>query len=72
MLYLANLGCLATKVIISAQDNTKAMAAKCLFKLHGSFKAESGTHKITPTNTIKSPSIQFSGVKMYLFNETLI
>ena len=72
MLYWANLGCLATKVIISAQDKTKEMAAKCLLVWQGSSKDESGAQRIMPTKIISKPSSQFSGVKMYLFKDTLI
>jgi hypothetical protein len=49
MLYCANFGCLAIKVIISAHDKTNEIAAKCLFVWHGVSKAESGIHKIIPT-----------------------
>ena len=49
MLSLANLGCLATNVIISAHAKTNEMAAKCLFKVHGFSNDESGTHRIIPT-----------------------
>ena len=72
MLYWANLGCLATKVIISAQESTKEMAAKCLFSWHGSSKLVSGTQSMIQTKIISSPSSQFSGVKMYLLRDTLI
>jgi hypothetical protein len=53
-LYCANFGCLATKVIISAQDKTNAIAAKCLFVWHGVSKAESGIHKIIPTEKVNA------------------
>ena len=49
MLSLANLGCLATNVIISAHANTNEIAAKCLFKVHGFSNEESGIHRIIPT-----------------------
>ena len=49
MLSLANLGCLATNVIISAHAKTNEIAARCLFKVQGFSNEESGIHRIIPT-----------------------
>ena len=70
--HLASLGCLAIKVISSAQDRIIAVAARFLFTLQGSFMESSGTHKMTPIRHIMIISSQFSGETKYRFKDPVI
>lgn len=66
MLYAANLGCLAMRVISSAQESSKTIAANCLCNEQWT-KSESQSKK--PIRTIIVISNQFSKDTRYRFSE---